>query len=67
MPETTHRSCVHQPPCPGPDAADRSAAVTVSRDSITGWALLCNGVICFDDGGNITPSLIIAPAQRLAA
>ncbi|QDY75421.1 DUF5999 family protein [Streptomyces qinzhouensis] len=36
--------CAHLKPCPAADAADRSAAVTLSRDCVTGWALLCNGV-----------------------
>ncbi|MGW1275518.1 DUF5999 family protein [Streptomyces tsukubensis] len=59
--------CGHLPPCPAADAADRSAAVALSRDSVTGWALLCNQVIHFDDGGDLLPSgESIAPARSAA-
>ncbi|MFF3556241.1 DUF5999 family protein [Streptomyces tsukubensis] len=68
MPESARHGCVHRPPCPPADAADRSAAVALSRDNVAGWALLCNGVIHFDDGGDLHPSgMVIAPARQLAA
>ncbi|WP_194292490.1 DUF5999 family protein, partial [Streptomyces katsurahamanus] len=60
--------CTHRPLCPAPDAEDRSAAVSVSRDCLAGWALLCNGVIHFDDGGEVLPNgKIIAPLAQAAA
>ncbi|MEW1551804.1 DUF5999 family protein [Streptomyces tsukubensis] len=60
--------CGHRPPCPAADAADRSAAVALTRDYVTAWALLCNQVIHFDDGGDLLPSgECIAPASRSAA
>jgi Family of unknown function (DUF5999) len=47
--------CPHQPPCPSPEAADREAALTVSFHPEQGWSLLCNGVVLFDDTGEILP------------
>jgi hypothetical protein len=29
-----------------------------------GWSLLCNGVIVFDDLGEILPAGLVAPAPR---
>ncbi|WP_246150547.1 DUF5999 family protein [Streptomyces qinzhouensis] len=67
-PVTSGPGCAHRTPCPAADAADRSAAVTLSRDYTTGWALLCNGVLHFDDTGELLPDgQIIAPAVRAAA
>lgn len=47
--------CSHQPPCPPADHRDRDAARTVSFHPEQGWSLLCNGVIVFDDLGEILP------------
>ena len=47
--------CSHQPPCPPADHRDRDAARTVARHPEQGWSLLCNGVIVFDDMGEILP------------
>lgn len=47
--------CQHQPPCPGADAVDRDAAVVVRDHPEQGWRLLCNGVVCFDDMGELLP------------
>jgi hypothetical protein len=47
--------CEHQPPCPGADAPDRDAARVVSCHPEQGWSLLCNGVIMFDDTGELLP------------
>ncbi|GAA3162403.1 MULTISPECIES: DUF5999 family protein [Streptomyces] len=47
--------CVHTPPCPSADAADRDAAHTVAGHPDQGWSLLCNGVLLFDDTGELTP------------
>ncbi len=51
-----HARCTHTPPCPSTDAADREAARTVARHPEQGWSLLCNGVVLFDDGGEILPT-----------
>ena len=48
--------CSHQPPCPTADRPDRAAARTLSCHPEQGWSLLCNGVIVFDDGGEILPA-----------
>ena len=47
--------CQHQPPCPSADAVDRDAARTVTSHPEQGWALLCNGVVTFDDTGELLP------------
>ena len=53
--------CSHQPPCPPADHRDRDAARTVARHPEQGWSLLCNGVIMFDDMGEILPSGRVIP------
>jgi hypothetical protein len=47
--------CTHRPSCPPADGPDRLAAQTVSSHPEQGWALLCNGVILFDDLGHLLP------------
>jgi Family of unknown function (DUF5999) len=54
--------CAHQPPCPAPGAQDREAARTVSSHPEQGWSLLCNGVVLFEDTGELLPDGgIVAP------
>ena len=54
--------CRHEPRCPGADAPDREAAHTVASHPEQGWSLLCNGVLLFDDTGELLPSgEVIAP------
>ena len=48
--------CQHQPACPHADAPDRDAARMVSAHPDQGWSLLCNGVILFEDTGEILPT-----------
>ena len=48
--------CSHLPACPPADCPDRDAARTVAFHPEQGWSLLCNGVIVFDDLGEILPS-----------
>jgi len=48
--------CAHRPPCPPADRPDRKAARTVAFHPEQGWSLLCNGVIVFDDMGEILPN-----------
>lgn len=50
------RACVHVPACPPAEAADRDAAHVVSAHPEQGWSLLCNGVVVFDDFGEILPN-----------
>jgi len=47
--------CGHQPRCPGALAPDRGAARAVASHPEQGWSLLCNGVVLFDDGGELLP------------
>ena len=54
--------CPHQPPCPSPEARDRDAARTVASHPEQGWSLLCNGIVLFEDTGELLPNGgIIAP------
>ncbi len=48
--------CQHRPLCPTADAADRDAARVVAGHPEQGWSLLCNGVVAFDDRGDLLPN-----------
>ena len=54
--------CLHRPACPSADRPDRDAARTVAAHPEQGWSLLCNGVIVFDDLGEILPGDLPAAA-----
>jgi hypothetical protein len=56
--------CLHHPTCPAADAADRDAARVVASHPEQGWSLLCNGVVSFDDAGDLLPDGRIIPPQR---
>jgi hypothetical protein len=47
--------CPHSPPCPDASAPDREAAHTVVSHPEQGWSLLCNGVVIFEDTGELLP------------
>jgi hypothetical protein len=47
--------CRHQPACPPSDAADRYRAHVVASHPEQGWSLLCNGIVSFDDTGELLP------------
>jgi len=47
--------CRHSPRCPAATAPDRDAAHTVAAHPEQGWSLLCNGVVLFDDTGELLP------------
>ncbi len=54
--------CQHQPACPTATESDREAARTVTSHPEQGWSLLCNGIVLFDDTGELLPDgEIIAP------
>lgn len=61
----------HSPACPSADAPDHDAAVVVSRHPEQGWSLLCNGVVLFEDTGELLPDGRVVephrPACRLVA
>jgi hypothetical protein len=47
--------CQHQPRCPDVGAPDHQAARVVASHPEQGWSLLCNGVLLFDDAGELLP------------
>ncbi|MUN39168.1 DUF5999 family protein [Actinomadura litoris] len=60
--------CTHQPPCPTPDALDREAARIVANHPEQGWSLLCNGIVVFEDTGELLPDgRVIAPHRPTTA
>ncbi|WP_405496355.1 DUF5999 family protein [Streptomyces sp. NBC_00096] len=57
--------CNHKPPCPTATAPDHDAAATVSSHPEQGWSRLCNGILRFEDGGELLPGgEIIGPFSR---
>ncbi|MFE7130818.1 DUF5999 family protein [Streptomyces sp. NPDC057638] len=67
-PVTTGTVCVHQPTCPPADAINRDAARTVASCPEQGWSRLCNGVLTFEDQGELLPDgEIIAPRRLVSA
>ena len=60
--------CQHHPPCPTSEALDREAARVMAAHPEQGWSLLCNGVVLFDDTGELLPGgEIIAPHRPIGA
>src|SRR6478736_620895 len=47
--------CSHVPQCPDVDSDSRDLAVVTSSHPEQGWRLLCNGVVLFDDDGELLP------------
>jgi hypothetical protein len=58
------RVCEHVPPCPPATAVDHDAARLIAAHPEQGWNLLCNGVIVFDDGGELLPDCSAVDARR---
>jgi Family of unknown function (DUF5999) len=56
--------CPHTPSCPEPKAPDREAARTIISHPEQGWSLLCNGVVLFEDSGEILPDGHCLQARR---
>jgi hypothetical protein len=55
--------CQHQPRCPDAMAPDHHTARVVATHPEQGWSLLCNGVVLFDDTGELLPDgRAISPA-----
>ncbi|QHC22430.1 hypothetical protein GR130_14310 [Streptomyces sp. GS7] len=60
--------CQHQPPCPSAESTDREAAQLVAHHPEQGWSLLCNGVLLFEDTGELLPNgQVIAPHRPLGS
>ena len=54
--------CTHSPACPPADDPAHDATRTVARHPEQGWVLLCNGVVVFDDTGELLPDGgVVAP------
>jgi hypothetical protein len=47
--------CSHVTPCPDATSEARDLAAVVSSRPEQGWSLLCNGVVLFDDDGELLP------------
>jgi len=58
------RACLHVPVCPGADSPDRDAAHVIASHPEQGWSLLCNGVVLFEDCGEILPNGDCLAARR---
>ncbi|MFI1700381.1 DUF5999 family protein [Streptomyces bobili] len=59
--------CPHKPTCPSAEATDREAALVVTAHPDQGWSRLCNGLLLFDDTGEILPDGKIIAPRRLVA
>lgn len=60
--------CKHSPPCPTADASDRQAARVADAHPEQGWDRLCNGVLLFEDTGQLLPDgQVVAPRRPAAA
>jgi Family of unknown function (DUF5999) len=59
--------CSHQPACPATDASDRAAAHVVASHPEQGWSLLCNGIVLFEDTGELLPTGRAIPPHRPTA
>lgn len=57
-----YEPCQHQPRCPDALAPDHATARAVANHPEQGWSLLCNGVVLFDDGGELVPGIF--PRRR---
>jgi Family of unknown function (DUF5999) len=61
---TTVKGCTHIPACPTADQPNHDAAVEVACHHEQGWVRLCNGVILFDDRGELAPDRTPTPAHQ---
>ena len=57
--------CAHRPACPPAAAVDHDAARLITWHPEQGWGLLCNGVVIFDDSGELLPDGRVLPPQRI--
>jgi hypothetical protein len=56
--------CRHIPACPSAADLDRDAAHVISAHPEQGWSLLCNGVVVFEDFGELLPNGECTGARR---
>ncbi|MFC9487075.1 DUF5999 family protein [Streptomyces hydrogenans] len=58
--------CAHNPPCPTAQDPGREATHSLVYRPEQGWSLLCNGVLLFEDTGELLPDgSIVAPRRPL--
>jgi hypothetical protein len=62
--EQENHACQHSSPCPPPSAPDRDAAHVLVSHPEQGWSLLCNGVVLFEDTGELLPDGQSIAARR---
>lgn len=62
---TMTESCRHSPSCPPAQASNREAALTLVCYPEQGWSLLCNGVVLFEDTGELLPDGSIIGPRRV--
>lgn len=55
LPAPASYPCLHIPGCPDSHAPDRDAALIQVAHPEQGWSLLCNGIVSFDDTGELLP------------
>jgi hypothetical protein len=60
----TRQACVHEPHCPDAQGSDRDAAHVIACHPEQGWSLLCNGIVLFEDSGEILPDGHCVHARR---
>ncbi len=58
------RHCEHTPTCPSCDDFARDAAHVLVAHPEQGWSLLCNGVVLFEDTGELLPDGQSIAARR---
>ncbi len=56
--------CQHQPTCPSSDAPGHATARVVAAHPDQGWSLLCNGVVLFEDTGELLPDGQVVQPHR---
>lgn len=59
-----HSGCCHVPACPSAEASDRDAAHVIAAHPEQGWSLLCNGIVLFEDFGELLPNGTSIGARR---
>ena len=57
-------ACTHEPRCPDAAGPDRDAAHVIACHPEQGWSLLCNGIVLFDDTGELLPDGQVIPPHR---
>jgi len=59
--------CRHRPTCPPAFSTDHCAAHVVAAYPEQGWSLLCNGVVLFEDYGELMPDGQVRPSPYAVA